>query len=203
MDYKTSNTLPLFLRYNKEVKKTHMNIFIVDKDPIKAATLLPDRHVTKMILESAQMISIVFSDHYWGIGEVSKVDGTPFKTKKGAFKNHPCTQWVGSSTSNCAWLIQHACGLTTEFNHRYGKDHGLTKSLSNVRQLFQRETNGEITDYTEVSKFARAMPDELKFNDDIDDVTAYRLYVNSKPWVYDNYLRDPSRRPSWITQPTQ
>jgi hypothetical protein len=35
-----------------------------------------------MILESAQMLSIVFSKHYWDIGEVMKVDGTPFKTEK-------------------------------------------------------------------------------------------------------------------------
>ena len=54
-----------------------MNIFAVEHDPIKAAHCLPDRHVTKMILESAQMLSIVFSPHYWDIGEVAKVDGTP------------------------------------------------------------------------------------------------------------------------------
>ena len=88
-----------------------MNIFCVDRDPIKAARMLPDRHVTKMILESAQMLSIVYSPHYWDIGEVAKVNGDPFKTAKGAFKNHPCTQWAAASEYNCAWLIQHAMGL--------------------------------------------------------------------------------------------
>ena len=76
-----------------------MNIFAVDRDPIIAARMLPDRHVTKMILESAQMLSIVFSAHYWDIGEVMKVDGTPFKTAKGAFKKHPCTMWAADSTT--------------------------------------------------------------------------------------------------------
>ena len=66
-----------------------MNIFAVHPDPSKAASMLPDKHVTKMILESAQMLSIVYSNHYWDIGEVMKVDGTPFKTARGAFKNHP------------------------------------------------------------------------------------------------------------------
>ena len=42
-----------------------MNIFVVDRDPIISARQLPDRHVTKMILESCQMLSIVFSKHYW------------------------------------------------------------------------------------------------------------------------------------------
>ena len=95
-----------------------MNIFVVDTDPVVAAQQLPDRHVTKMILESAQMLSVVFSLHYWDIGEVMKVDGTPFKTAKGAFKNHPCTQWVADKTCNAAWLIQHALGLCDEFQLR-------------------------------------------------------------------------------------
>ena len=33
-----------------------MNIFYVDKDPVKAAKMLLDKHVVKMILESAQML---------------------------------------------------------------------------------------------------------------------------------------------------
>ena len=36
-----------------------MNIFILDKDPMKAAMMLCDRHVPKMIVESAQMLSTV------------------------------------------------------------------------------------------------------------------------------------------------
>ena len=191
-----------FLRYNNSVDTTHMNIFVVDKDPIASAKLLPDRHVTKMILESAQMISLVFSSHYWDIGKVMKVDGTPFKTEKGAFKKHPCTIWAADNTNNCAWLLEHAYGLTTEFTHRYNKLHGLTQSILDSKKLFNDVTGSTEDTHHHVTKFARAMPDEWKLDSNLDDVSAYRLYVNSKPWVYDNYLRDPSRRPHWITQPT-
>ena len=52
-----------------------------------------------------------------------------------------------------------------------------------------------------VDRFARAMPENWKFYETIDDVTAYRQYVNSKPWVYYNYLKLPDRRPDWITIP--
>ena len=176
-----------------------MNIFVVDRDPIRAASQLPDRHVTKMILESAQMLSIVFSKHYWDIGEVAKVNGDPFKTERGAFKNHPCTQWAADSEYNCAWLIQHAMGLLAEFNLRYGKQHGLNKSLFNVKRLFHREVGHAITCHKMVESFARAMPEQWKFDDTIDDITAYQLYVSSKPWVYDNYIRRPDRRPTWLT----
>ena len=178
-----------------------MNIFVVDRDPIVAARLLPDKHVTKMILESCQMLSLVFSDHYWGVGQVLKVDGTPFKTAKGAFKKHPCTIWAADKIENCAWLIQHACGLSEEFRKRYDKFHGLHKSVFACKKLFQSTLDESITVHTMVDSFARAMPDEFKYNTSIDDVEAYQQYVNSKPWVYYNYLRKPDRRPDWIHQP--
>jgi len=175
-----------------------MNIFCVDADPITAARALPDRHVTKMILESAQMLSIVFSPHYWDIGEVYKVDGTPFKTAKGAFKNHPCTQWAAASFENCAWLIQHACAMCTEFRARYGKPHGLEKSLFECKKLFHEHTGESITCYRNITGFTRAMPEDIKFDDTIDDITAYRKYMNTKPWCYTNYLKLPERRPDWL-----
>ena len=178
-----------------------MNIFAVDRDPNRAARQLPDRHVTKMILESAQMLSIVYSSHYWDIGEVMKVDGTPFKTAKGAFKKHPCTIWAADSPENCAWLLHHALCLCDEFQERYGKRHNLGKSLFHAKRLFHREVGRAITCFRGVAKFARAMPDEYKLDNTIDDITAYQLYVNSKPWVYYNYLRKPERRPAWITEP--
>ena len=34
-----------------------MNIFYLDKDPVIAAQMMCDKHVVKMILESAQMLS--------------------------------------------------------------------------------------------------------------------------------------------------
>ena len=34
-----------------------MNIFVLDKDPVKAAQYQCDKHVVKMIVESAQMLS--------------------------------------------------------------------------------------------------------------------------------------------------
>ena len=44
----------------------------------------------------------------------------------------------------------------------------------------------------------RAMPDEWKYDKTIDTITAYKRYINSKPWVKDNYLRRPDRKPQWI-----
>jgi len=160
--------------------------------------MLPDKHVTKMILESAQMLSLVFSPHYWDIGTVSKVDGTPFKTAKGAFKKHPCTIWAAAKVENCAWLLQHGAALCSEFAVRYGKQHRLTKSIFEAKKLYHRETGEVITCYNQVTSFARAMPDYLKFDDSIDDIEAYRQYLNTKEWVCYNYIRRPDRKPDWV-----
>ena len=175
-----------------------MNIFAVNVDPGRAAQQLPDKHVTKMILESAQMLSIVYSPHYWDIGTVAKVNGEPFKTQRGAFKKHPCTIWAAESPENCAWLLHHAICMCDEFQERYGKRHGLGKSLFQAKKLFHREVGKAITIYRDVTGFARAMPDDIKNDASIDDVTAYQRYMNTKPWCYNNYLRIPSRRPDWL-----
>ena len=127
-----------------------------------------------------------------------KVDGTPFKTAKGAFKNHPCTQWVAKQPANCAWLLMHAVGLCDEFAERFYKPHGLNDSILDAVDLFQSATDTSILDCYDVTSFARAMPEHWKFDDSIDDVTAYQQYVSSKPWVHDNYLRIPERRPAWL-----
>jgi len=42
------------------------------------------------------------------------------------------------------------------------------------------------------------MPDEIKLDDSIDTFSAYRKYINTKPWVSSNYVRKPERKPEWI-----
>ena len=49
-----------------------------------------------------------------------------------------------------------------------------------------------------VTSFTRAMPESIKFDTTIDTITAYKQYLNTKPWLASNYLRIPSRKPSFI-----
>ena len=169
-----------------------MNVFAVDDDPAKSAFQLPDKHIVKMPLECCQMLSIVYSSWYHNIGKVFKADGTPYKTDKGAFRNHPCTKWVAESDHNIQWLLQHGISLCEEYTYRYGKTHACERSISLAALLYQYGCPDKHT------PFARAMPDEFKYDDTIDTITAYRRYVSSKPWVRDNYLRVPDRKPSWL-----
>ena len=175
-----------------------MNIFVTDPCPRKSAVVLPDKHIVKMPLESCQMISIIYSKWYFNWGEIHRKDGLPYSTQKGAFRNHPCTQWAAKNHYNLAWLIQHGCALCTEYLHRYGKVHTCAKTLFEAKKMFHRIVGDSITCYSMADNFARAMPDEFKYDTSIDTFTAYKMYVSSKPWVASNYLRDQSRKPNWV-----
>ena len=92
-----------------------MNIFVTDPDPWKCARVLPDKHIVKMPLETCQMLAIVASEKWGrGFGTLPRLDGTPYSTEKGAFRNHPCTIWAGDFVLNWHWLIQHglACVMS-------------------------------------------------------------------------------------------
>ena len=75
-------------------------------------------------------------------------------------------------------------------------------SLFNVKRMFHREV-GPPSPVTRWLRVLPAMPESLKYDTSIDDVTAYQIYVNSKPWVYYNYLKLPDRRPTWVTNPDE
>jgi hypothetical protein len=86
-----------------------MNIFKLDENPVMSAKYACDKHVVKMILESAQLLCAV------------QPEGTaPYKR---THYNHPCTKWVRESARNYEWLLLHAFALCVEYTHRYDKTH--------------------------------------------------------------------------------
>jgi len=175
-----------------------MNIFVTDQCPVLSAVALPDKYSVKMPLETCQMISVIYSKWYYNWGTIPKKDGTPYNTEKGAFRNHPCTQWAAKSHENLAWLIRHGYALCNEYRHRYGKIHACFDGLQAAEVIFLDNSGKSLHIYNNVVEFTRAMPDEFKCDTSIDTFEAYRRYIASKPWVSDNYLRIPERKPYWI-----
>ena len=177
-----------------------MNIFVTDPCPIQSARNLPDKHIVKMPLETCQMLSIIYSDWYYGVGKLYKSDGTPYRTAHGAFRNHPCTQWAAANQYNLAWLITHGIALCNEYTARYHKRHTchdvIRQALVIYARCFSHWPSAQA--YRKVTSFTRAMPESIKFDTTIDTITAYKQYLNTKPWLASNYLRIPSRKPSFI-----
>ena len=88
-----------------------MNIFYLDKCPDKAARLQYNKHVVKMILESAQMLCT--AHHCYG--DKDQVENVPYKQ---AHLNHPSTIWARRSRATYMWLYEHMLALGHEYTHR-------------------------------------------------------------------------------------
>ena len=164
-----------------------MNIFVTDPDPVTSAHVLPDKHIVKMPLETCQMLAIVCSDKWGhGYGQIHKSNGEPYKTDKGAFRNHPCTVWARESLGNWEWLIAHGNALGEEYTKRYGKVH---KSHLVIKECakYLVPLIGERT------PFALAMDNKWKINN--DPIKSYRNF-------YSNKVFQDGSIPTWKHTPT-
>ncbi len=88
-----------------------MNIFYLDKRPDDCAEMHCDKHVVKMILESAQMLSTAHR-----VLDGDKVHPDLYKI---AHKNHPSTIWTRSSIQHYSWLFRLFRMLSAEYSLRY------------------------------------------------------------------------------------
>jgi|DEB0MinimDraft_6_1074348.scaffolds.fasta_scaffold166029_1 hypothetical protein len=143
-----------------------MNIFYLDSDPFEAATLQCDRHVVKMILESAQLLSTAHHE----LGSTA-----PYKT---THKNHPSAVWVRRSYLHYAWLYKHFIGLCAEYESRYNKTH---KSWHTCAEALQNApTRIAVMPFEEPPQ---CMPDECKVPG--DSVKAYKKYyiLKNEEWT--------------------
>lgn len=103
-----------------------MNIFYLDKDPSHAAQMMVDRHVVKMILESAQMLSTAHR----------VLDSNPSEELyRATHKNHPSSVWVRQSDQHYRWLVYHLVSLCEEYTYRYGKKHATERLLPLLKTL--------------------------------------------------------------------
>lgn len=160
-----------------------MNIFILDKCPVKAAQYQCDKHVVKMCLETAQILCTALRE--------SGVDHDLYKS---THKNHPCTLWAMESTANFCWLIEHGQQLCIEYTHRYGKRH---KCQDVIEQIKVMASFGLPMDIGPMTSFAQAMPDEFKNE---DAVQAYRDYYRLDKMVNIDARWEKNRgMPEWLT----
>jgi len=161
-----------------------MNIFYLHDDPREAARMQCDKHVVKMILESAQMLSTAHrildgeetirrSDKgrrlkYW---EHPKAEYEEILYKP-THVNHPSNVWVRESRGNYTWLLQHFYGLCKEYTFRYGRTHASETKLAEI--LWETPINIEPHSETPIKL---AMPDQFKSS---NLVRSYRDYYTSK-----------------------
>ena len=179
-----------------------MNIFILSRCPIKAAQWQCDKHVVKMALESAQMLSTVVRLYLGQEAEVKYINKNGEESSRvrrilpmlgeeegmwekdrspiywGVHHKHPCTIWTSQSMQNWSWHIRHALELCDEYERRYKREHKSKKVIdlcSSQKIYFPKNV---------FTKFPLAMPEEYKSK---SVVQSYRTY----------YVRDKIRFAKW------
>lgn len=90
-----------------------MNVFVLDMDLRKCAEYHTDKHVVKMITETAQLLS---SAYY----STNEEEFAPYKL---SHFNHPWAIWARASLENWMWLANFGLHLYDEYRYRYQKEH--------------------------------------------------------------------------------
>ena len=133
-----------------------MNIFVLDRDIDLCAQYHCDQHVSKMILESVQIMCTALN---------KRGMETPYRSTHAM---HPGVLWTQSSYANFCWLGNLARALNSEYKFRYGrdKDHASIRVLDDIERLSFESTG--------LTEFAQAMPEQYKVPGDA--VSAYRTF---------------------------
>jgi hypothetical protein len=180
-----------------------MNIFALSDNPYIAATMHCDKHVVKMIVEYAQLLSTahrlldgvptnisiaderrVRSKTVWLLhGEstsVARLDGRVQITIENrvcytmTHGNHPSAVWARENAANYQWLFRLFDGCLMEYTRRYGRTHQ-TESLLG----FFRHPPKNIPASDECTPIPQAMPVEYQVLN--DPISAYRnFYIGAK-----------------------
>lgn len=158
-----------------------MNIFYLHSHPYKAAMMHCDKHVVKMILETAQMLATAHrmsGDEAWA---------DRMGLYKKAHVNHPSTLWVRQSSKHYMWAYELFKGLVDEYHQRYGKIHACEKFAPAFSVLPCHVDNNGFTPPPQ------CMPDEYKQTKTVD---AYRSYYKGEKSHFAKWDR-ATKAPRW------
>ena len=165
-----------------------MNIFVLHEDPKIAAQMHCDKHVPKMLVEHAQMLTAAYystlgisrkkeiPDKQNSVNEMFK--GWPRKNEDGSewhyaitHVNHPCTVWTRTSIDNFNWLLDCTDELCEEFKRRWKHDPSIKNIVNWMRENPPKLISLGIT------PFAQAMPDCFRSKNTSE---SYRKYYAMK-----------------------
>lgn len=152
-----------------------MNIFFLDRNPVAAARMHCDKHVGKMLVEAAQMMStgLALAGHPVGY--------------RPAYANHPMTIWVRRSAVNFAWTWSLASELGREYRFRFGRSH---RSASLLPALLTAVDWSAVFGAQGLTPPPLCMPDAYRRAD--DPVGAYRAFYRGEKSRFARYTRRPA-----------
>lgn len=166
-----------------------MNIFHLSDSPALSAQFQHDKHVVKMVLETAQLLSqaIRKRDDWW-----DKCDNN-ISLYRITHVHHPSSRWCRATTGNFKWLVEHGLALSREYTHRFYRTHKSQAIIEIADRLADKLPDEPVT------QFAMAMPVQYKTD---DPVLSYRLYyINEKIQDDSNWTNRRRDLPDWLLRP--
>lgn len=169
-----------------------MNIFYLHKTTEKAALYHCDKHVPKMILETAQMLStakrLLCKKSYHQALDKAGIYQT-------AYENHPSTRWVRTSVHNYTWAYCLYLDLCTQYRNRFGKIHSAEKLRPELGNLPAPSSDHQFFS-NPWSEPPLCMPDQYK--DAPSCVEAYRAYYFFEKQSFASWERCAKGMPAWF-----
>ena len=115
-----------------------MNIFYLDPDPRTCAEMHCDKHVVKMIIEYAQLMStahrVIDGTEYTDLTANGRRikrwrldDDRESILYKASHINHPSAIWCRANYDNYVWLYRMWFYLCKKYTYRYGKVHSCSR----------------------------------------------------------------------------
>ena len=158
-----------------------MNIFYLDHKPRLCAQWLHDKHVVKMTLETAQLLSTAHRE----LDSKNHIEGV----YKSTHKNHPCAKWVRFSNNNYTWTYALFKELCKEYRHRFDKIHKCWIKLGYILVSNPKNIN---VGYRTLPP--ECMPDQYKTGIPMESYKAY--YVEEK--LNNNPKWTNRNKPEWM-----
>ncbi len=180
-----------------------MNIFYLNEDPRTCAEMHLDKHVVKMILEYAQLLSTAHRVLDGKLYEGKTVSGRSVKRYalpdpkleqllfKASHISHPSAIWCRKNVQNYMWLAELLEWTCVEYTHRYGKAHSVYLSglMQELKNNFPK--NLPIGPFTEPTP---AMPDDCKIPG--NSIASYQKYYVEKKRPFARWTNRPM--PDWF-----
>ena len=148
-----------------------MNRFITSDVVDECATDLCDKHLRKMIIEEAQMLSTAIHNI------APNVHAAISDLYKPTHAKHPCTVWAGLSSENYRYAYTLFSAMCDEYQRRFRKTHLTDHKLRVVfRYIVNTTAFEDMFEHQDLTDHPQCMPDEYKTHESWP-VTAYRTYM--------------------------
>ena len=173
-----------------------MNIFVLDKDPVKAAIYLDDKRVKHRPLETLELLAIYIHaiTGEWKIqfplwGDDNRIAQPNF------IYDHPCSKWIRKDKIHMTWVYKYLVALYDEHEYRFNTAHSTQNLFISIRPT--------LNIYLISDQYQPLVFQNSSMYKQLDIVEAYRRTMAIK-WSKIDKIRPPlftnREQPYWLKE---